>query len=924
MILKFIKSIVPLLLLSLACLSQTPNYNLTNSNERTTFGYQGPLTSNGYQVKNFADTFVLNAQPYLKGIPGLLVRVGNQLYYRNEQLTGWIPISFTDIPSNFDFVDSMVVYSNNTICQWKKGSPTCYTLSTGGTNIFTGIDSITANLRSICEWKNGIPNCHTLLAPGIDSVTLTADTLLCQWSSGIPGCYIIHGNVVQTGPTDSLKVTGNNYCWYFSGVPTCITINNVGKYYDATSLNFDSTKYIHYNNGVPIDSITTLIKPVIGDTCILIRDSSNGKTYFYLNPNCRSGGGGTLQQAFDAAPTANPQINAHNNAFIIDSSAYFIINTYDGIYGVSSIELAGSQSSIFSTTATGTSENVVDGGSSRLSFTNQSLSKSNMLALDSAKTVFYNLDSTARLGVNTSNPLAATHIVGNGTDPVLLAMNGNVGIGTTTPTAKTHIVAPDSNVLKLEGLINTPLLTDSMLVIGLDGNVKKAAKSASSGGTVTSVTSVDANATVANTTTTPVITIVSAPKWLTGRTLSITGDIAYTSPSFDGSGNVTAAGTLATVNTNVGSFGSATQVGTFTVNGKGLITAASNTSITIDTGAVSNFGVKVRSLFTAGSNISITAGVIAADTSTGVFKLATQGFVSRSYLPIANPSATGSLTLTSTTNGFKNASLTTTQMNAVSSPTDGEQIWNTTEKALFTYNPDWGWESNDFAWVTRNMLAYRNDFTSTLAVPAVTDGMLTYTGTLASNPVNTYTGHPGIVSLSTSTSSTGATSLGTGNGTTTQPILLGGGRLLYEVDVNVPTLSTSGERFTFISGLSSTNNTNAVSDGYVFLYDEGGIINSTAATPNWKTMNGNGSSITANNTGIVVTAGQWYRLSIIVNAANTSASYYIDGSLVVTETLTRPTAAMGIVNRIQKSVGTTARTVTIDYVQLKQRFTTAR
>jgi hypothetical protein len=39
--------------------------------------------------------------------------------------------------------------------------------------------------------------------------------------------------------------------------------------------------------------------------------------------------------------------------------------------------------------------------------------------------------------------------------------------------------------------------------------------------------------------------------------------------------------TLATVNSNVGSFGSATQVAAFTVNGKGLVTAASNTSIAI-------------------------------------------------------------------------------------------------------------------------------------------------------------------------------------------------------------------------------------------------------------------------------------------------------------------------------------------------------
>lgn len=64
----------------------------------------------------------------------------------------------------------------------------------------------------------------------------------------------------------------------------------------------------------------------------------------------------------------------------------------------------------------------------------------------------------------------------------------------------------------------------------------------------------------------------SAATLTTGRTIAITGDLAYTSPSFDGSANVTAAGTLATVNTNVGSFTNAT----LTVNAKGLITAASS------------------------------------------------------------------------------------------------------------------------------------------------------------------------------------------------------------------------------------------------------------------------------------------------------------------------------------------------------------
>lgn len=47
--------------------------------------------------------------------------------------------------------------------------------------------------------------------------------------------------------------------------------------------------------------------------------------------------------------------------------------------------------------------------------------------------------------------------------------------------------------------------------------------------------------------------------------------------------------TLATVNANVGTFGSATQVGQFTVNGKGIITAAANVGIAIPSTAVTDF-----------------------------------------------------------------------------------------------------------------------------------------------------------------------------------------------------------------------------------------------------------------------------------------------------------------------------------------------
>ncbi len=106
--------------------------------------------------------------------------------------------------------------------------------------------------------------------------------------------------------------------------------------------------------------------------------------------------------------------------------------------------------------------------------------------------------------------------------------------------------------------------------------------------------------------------------------------------AFTGDATKTAGGTaltLATVNANVGSFGSAIQVGSFTVNGKGLITAASNTAIAITSAAVTDFGEAaqdaVGGILTDSSTIDFTyndgANTITAiviDASIGNTKLA--------------------------------------------------------------------------------------------------------------------------------------------------------------------------------------------------------------------------------------------------------------------------------------------------------------
>jgi len=108
----------------------------------------------------------------------------------------------------------------------------------------------------------------------------------------------------------------------------------------------------------------------------------------------------------------------------------------------------------------------------------------------------------------------------------------------------------------------------------------------------------------------------SAATLTTGRTIAITGDLAYTSPSFNGSTNVTAAGTLATVNTNVGSFTNASV----TVNAKGLVTAVSNGTAG---GTVTSVAATVPAF------LSITGSPV---TTTGTLAIGLSG----TALPLAN------------------------------------------------------------------------------------------------------------------------------------------------------------------------------------------------------------------------------------------------------------------------------------------------
>jgi hypothetical protein len=85
------------------------------------------------------------------------------------------------------------------------------------------------------------------------------------------------------------------------------------------------------------------------------------------------------------------------------------------------------------------------------------------------------------------------------------------------------------------------------------------------------------------------------------RMPALTGDITTVV------GNV--ATTLATVNANVGTFGSATQASQVTVNGKGLVTAAANVTVTPAVGSVTGLGTNVATFLATPSSANLRAAL---------------------------------------------------------------------------------------------------------------------------------------------------------------------------------------------------------------------------------------------------------------------------------------------------------------------------
>jgi hypothetical protein len=290
------------------------------------------------------------------------------------------------------------------------------------------------------------------------------------------------------------------------------------------------------------------------------------------------------------------------------------------------------------------------------------------------------------------------------------------------------------------------------------------------------------------------------------------------------------------------------------------------------------------------------------------------------------------LTVASTTKGFLPPRMTTAQKNAIASPVNGLVVYDTDLKQLCTYNGTWG--NSPFYQQSLAGVKYFTDFDNTASVTPNFASFVSGTGADTRRTVTTIPNQTvnqiGFSQYQTGTTATGyATHIN--EGFVGRQFVFGGGTWIFETFVNVETLSTVTERFRFVTGFGDNPTNASDSNAAIFTYDEGGTQNGTIASPNWQCVTSVGAVRTLTTTSTAVVASAWVKLRIEVNAAATSVTFFINGTLVATHTTNIPTfvsaanpRGFNVKQSILKSIGTANRSVFCDYLLYENNLTTLR
>jgi hypothetical protein len=195
-------------------------------------------------------------------------------------------------------------------------------------------------------------------------------------------------------------------------------------------------------------------------------------------------------------------------------------------------------------------------------------------------------------------------------------------------------------------------------------------------------------------------------------------------------------------------------------------------------------------------------------------------------------------------------------------------------------------------------------------------------GTAASSLiVNSIATHPGIWQLTTGTTTTGIATLGNANNYL-NCFLPGGGYSEFNYLVQLPVLSNGTDTYTFWVGLSENGGVYASYPGNNACWFK--YLSSSSLNWSAETIASGTPTVASGGSSVAVTTG-WNHLRITINAAGTSVSFYVNGTLIGTSASNIPTSqSVGIQFALIKSAGTTSVVGNIDYISFYQQLTTSR
>ena len=334
----------------------------------------------------------------------------------------------------------------------------------------------------------------------------------------------------------------------------------------------------------------------------------------------------------------------------------------------------------------------------------------------------------------------------------------------------------------------------------------------------------------------------------TGRTISITGDLTYTSGSFDGTGNVTGAATLANTAVTAGSYGSSTAIPTFTVDAKGRLTAAGTASISTSISLAAGSG---SGSVSGGGTLTFTGGNGITTSVTGS-TVTISSIGAGGYTTTATAGGTTTLTSSSTANQFfTGTSSQTVVLPTTASLTVGQEfiITNNSTSTLTVQTSAAGAVATQAA---------GSQVTYIVASTAAQTWVYEYTGYSA----NTGTGNNVLASSPSLTSPDVTTSITTPSGS------------FNLVNATATTVNFAGAATTLAMGASSGTLT---------------IANPTITGTNATTFNMNGAnpSIVTSNTGQVsvfntnATAGNLFGAATTIGIGATSGTLTVNNPTVV-------------------------------------------